>query len=325
MKRRKKQIIFLLIVVVLLVLGIYIFLKFQENEQFLSTYFQENGDDDVVVYGGKEYRYNDDLSNYLFMGIDTRETIEKYEMSGESGQADTIYLLSYNRQTKAVQGLAIPRDTITDIRVLSADGTDMGITKDHINLQYAFGDGERVSCELMRETVSRLLYGVPIQGYCALNMDSIPIATEAIGGVELTVPDNTLSALTPEFVEGNRVTVTKDTAELFVRYRDITQSQSAISRMNRQKVFVKAFAEKAKIQIEQDESFVLDIYESIEDYMVTNMNMELFSELVKSVDVFEEEIVNLPGKGVDGEDFDEYYINEDQLYELILQMFYKEV
>ena len=325
MKRRVKQIIFLLIVVILLLLGIIVFLKIQENKQILSTYFQENEEDDTVVYDGKRYRYNDDLDNYLFMGIDTMEPIETYEVRGTSGQADSIYLLVYNRQTRQICGLAIPRDTITDIHVIAADGTDLGNKKDHINIQYAFGDGERESCELMREAVSNLLYGVPIRGYCALNMESIPIATEAIGGVELTVPDNTLAAVNADFYEGNHVTITRETAEQFVRYRDITQSQSAISRMDRQKVFIKAFATKAKTMASQQKNFIVDMYESVEDYMVTNMSVELFADLANSADVSEKKIANLPGKGIDGEDFDEYYINEEQLYELILQIFYEEV
>ena len=325
MKRRMKQIIFLLIVAILLLLGIIVFVKLQDNKQIPSIHFQENEENDTVVYDGKRYRYNDDLDNYLFMGIDTKEPIEAYEVRGTSGQADSIYLLTYNRRTKQICGLAIPRDTITDIHEIASDGTDLGNKKDHINIQYAFGDGERESCELMREAVSKLLYGVPIRGYCALNMESIPIATEVIGGVELTVPDNTLAAVNADFYKGNYVTITGETAEQFVRYRDITQSQSAISRMERQKVFIKAFATKAKTMASQQEDFIVDMYQSVKDYMVTDMGIELFAELVSSADVPEKKIVNIPGKGIDGEDFDEYYINEGQLYELILQMFYNEV
>ena len=40
-------------------------------------------------------------------------------------------------------------------------------------LSYAYGDGGYESCELAENAVSELLYGLPIDGYCALNMDGL--------------------------------------------------------------------------------------------------------------------------------------------------------
>lgn len=325
MKKKKKRVILLLIAMALLLLGVGFFLKEKGKWQSLSTQFQESGRKDIIVYNGKKYRYNDDLSNYLFLGIDTKNPVEQYEVRGEAGQADAIYLLSYNRQDKSVQYLAIPRDTMADIRVIGPDGTELGTNKDQITLQYAFGAGKRDSCELMKEAVSNLLYGIPIQGYCALNIDGIPIATDKIGGVDLIVPDNTLVEMNPDFFEGNKVTITKETAEQFVRYRDTEKTQSAIARLDRQKVFVEAYAQKAKTLFKKDPEILADIYESVEDYMVTNMNVELFAEIAKVADISGEKIQNIPGKGIDGGEFDEYYVNEGQLQELILQMFYEEM
>ena len=141
----------------------------------------------------------------------------------------------------------------------------------------------------------------------------------------MIVPDNTLVEMNPDFFEGNKVTITKETAEQFVRYRDTEKTQSAIARLDRQKVFVEAYAQKAKTLFKKDPDILADIYESVEDYMVTNMNVELFAEIAKVADISGEKIQNIPGKGIDGGEFDEYYVNEGQLQELILQMFYEEM
>ena len=78
---------------------------------------------------------------------------------------------------------------MTEIEVFNPSGKSLGESTDHINIQYAFGDGKQKSCELMKTAVSNLLDGLPIQGYCSMNMDGIPVITDFVGGVQITVPD----------------------------------------------------------------------------------------------------------------------------------------
>ena len=309
----------------ILVIGVILFLVLSNDEESYSSDYDKNKSDNIVQYGGKEYQYNEHLSNYLFMGIDTREPVTEYETQGQVGRADTIFLLSYNRVEKTVTCISIPRDTMTNVRMLAADGTDLGTSKEHINMQYVFGDGKDESCRLMKETVSDLLYGIPIQGYCALNMDGIAVAVDTLGGVELVVPDNSLADVNSEFQEGATVMITKDNAEQFVRYRDIEKSQSAIVRTNRQKVFLKALSEQAQQKAAEKVDFIVNMYEALQPYMVTNMGNDSLADLLSASFDSENGIRDIPGKGTEGELHDEYHIDETQLYELVLQVFYKEV
>ena len=77
--------------------------------------------------------------------------------------------------------------------------------------------------------------------------------------------------------------------------------------------------------VEQDADFIVNIFESLKPYMVTNMGTDIFAKLAEATGGFSEEIQDIPGEKVDGTDFDEYHINEAQLYELVLEMFYEEV
>lgn len=322
---KKKKTIFVLFCLLLLIVVILALLLFRDKDDSSSTEYTESERKNVVVYGGKEYRYNDHLSNYLFMGIDTREPIEEEQTRAENGRADAIFFVSYDRVEKTVKCFAIPRDTLTNIHAYSVDGEDLGLTKEHITMQYLYGDGKDESCRLMKETVSRMLYGVPIQGYCSVNMDAIPAAVKVLGGITLVVPDKTLETVNPKFKEGAEVVITEVDAEQFVRYRNTAQSQSAIDRMNRQKVFMEAFVETAKAKATDNTSLVVDMYESVKPYMVTNMGTDLFANLLEASYDSDNKIQDIPGEKVDGMQFDEYHINETQLYELILQNFYKEV
>ena len=322
---KKKKTIFVLVCLLLLIVGILAILLLRDKDDSSSTEYTESERKNIVVYGGKEYQYNEHLSNYLFMGIDTRESIEEEQTRAENGRADAIFFVSYDRVEKTVKCFAIPRDTMASIHAYSVDGEDLGLTEDHISMQYLYGDGKDESCRLMKETISRMLYGVPIQGYCSVNMDAIPAAVKVLGGVTLVVPDKTLETVNPKFKEGTEVIITEADAEQFVRYRDTTQSQSAIDRMNRQKVFMEAFVETAKAKATDNTSLVVDMYESIKPYMVTNMGSDLFAKLLETTYDSDNKIQDIPGEKVDGMQFDEYHINETQLYELILQNFYKEV
>lgn len=323
MKANKKQIVFLICMAMLLAVVVILVLFLGKIEGGMSTDFQE-GEGNIIVYDGKEYKYNEHLSNFIFLGIDTREKVQEYHTQEGVGQADAIFLISLNRKEKTMQVLTIPRDTMTAIRIIGLDGEDAGLTKNHINLQYAFGDGKSKSCQLMKEAVSNLLYDLPIQGYCSMNMDGIPIATKTVGGVQVVVPNDTLETVNPEFKEGAKVTITEENAEQFVRHRDINLSQSALSRTERQMTFLEAFAAKAKKIAKTDKDFAVTLLESVEDYVVTNIGTDMYVKLMEA-NYDKDDVYTVPGEGIEGESFDEYHVDEDRLYELVLQMFYKEV
>lgn len=61
----------------------------KKSENSVSMDQQEDG----ITYKGKTYTYNDHLSNFLFMGIDTRGEVENQE-TDNTGQADAIFLVS---------------------------------------------------------------------------------------------------------------------------------------------------------------------------------------------------------------------------------------
>lgn len=278
---------------------------------------------ETVEYQGETYRYKDHLSNYLFLGIDTRDETASYSSQHDAGQADSIFLVSMDRVSGEQKVLIIPRDTITRIQVFNPSGKSLGTTEDHINLQYAYGDGREESCELMETAVSALLGDIPIQNYCALNMDGIPLLTEMVGGVTVTVPDRSLEELDPVFAEGEQVTLNRDNTELFVRYRDITKPGSALVRQGRQKVYMKALAAKAQQKAAQDASFVVDLYESLEPYMVTNMGNDLFAKLLAASAGTDPEVETVPGEAVQGTAFDEYHVNQEELEALLMELFYE--
>lgn len=323
MKQITKQI---LVCAMIVAIGVALFCVwiFLSGENPLSTDYKESGRQTIIEYEGKKYRYNEHLSNYLFLGIDTEEGLDGNQRPGTAGHADAIYLVSYDRVKKTVKCLSIPRDTIADIHYFALDGTDLGYSKGHINIQYAYGDGKRESCQLMKEAVEKLLPNVSIQGYCAINMDGVPLAVKNVGGVELVVPDDSLEKENPYFKKGATVVITEQNVEQFVRYRDTQIAHSANTRTERQKVFLKAFIEASKTQAQVEENFIVDMHQALKSHLVTNIGNDVFAKMLQTEVESDNIFYDIPGKRVDGMNFDEYHINEKELFEMILRIFYDE-
>ena len=282
----------------------------------------ERSNPNAIVYDGKTYVYNDHLTNYLLLGVDTEGSIQEKKTPGSAGQSDSIFLISYDRVKETTVGLAIPRDTITQIEKFTPGGDSLGFFSDHLNLQYAYGDGKRKSCELTSAAVSRLLSGLPIGGYAAVNLESIPSLTQFLGGVEVIVPDDSLSEDNPVFYKGNKVVLDETNTELFVRSRDTRVEQSAIVRMNRQKVFLDAFASKLAKEQKKDASTVTTLYEKMKAEMITNMSTDQFVDI--AVAKRSGGIKTIPGETGHEGVYDVYRIDDSGLYKMVLELFYTE-
>ena len=286
----------------------------------------EADDSNTVTWQGKTYKYNQNLSNYLLLGVDKRTPAETRVGKADAGQADALFLLSLNRKTKEMTLISIPRDTMTDVESFDLEGKSLGKSKDHISLSYGYGDGGAESCKLTQEAVSNLFYGLPIQGYLAMNLDGIPELAKSVGGLTVTVPNNSLEYKYPEFAEGAEVTLTEENIETFVRSRDVDESQSAIYRMERQKAFLDAFSKKAKECYEQNAKFAANLFMAIKPYTVTNISEDRLMKLFQTADEGDGYTEwPVPGEGTQGLSYDEYHVDDDALYTKVMETFYQEV
>lgn len=327
-KRKKKIQVGIIAGIMVIAAGGLVYGLWSQNrsEQALQTGQSSRGAsrDLGITYQGKEYQYNEHLSNFLFLGIDTREKAETKTGQADAGQADAVFLVAWDRVEGNVSLISIPRDTLTDIEVFDQEGKSLGKSKDHISLAYAYGDGGTESCRLMEEAVSNLLYGVPLQGYCSISLDGISPLTEAIGGVDVVVPNDSLAEVEPMWSQGTEIHLDGAEAETFVRYRNIRIEQSAMDRLQRQQEFLRAYGEKAVQVYEKDTSFLADLYSSLENYMTTNIGKDMFAKVLSALQrEGNADSMTIPGEGVQEAGFDAYRTDDSALYEMVLDVFYE--
>lgn len=276
-------------------------------------------DDSFIEMGGRRCRLNKEIRTYLLLGIDTEGSLREEKEPGMAGQSDAIYLVVCDKTVKSARIIGVPRDTMATIRVFLPSGKDNGTSTDHLSLQYAFGDGMEKSCELTAEAVSNLLYGIPIDGYLAVNLGAVPDMAETIGGIEVVVPDDSAKIEESSFVKGAKVTLNRTNVKKFLRFRDTEVSQSAVIRMERHKAFFKGCAKKLRSIVRSNPAEILRLYRECSPQILTNITADDCLELA-GFD-FDETVIVLPGEKTSGSEYDEFYIDEDGLQKIVAEVF----
>ena len=81
--------------------------------------------------------------------LDGKDVYKRQDVSGESGQADSIFLAVMDPVSRQLSVIAISRDTMTKIPAFDNKGNYLGENINHLGLAYAYGDGREKSCQYM--------------------------------------------------------------------------------------------------------------------------------------------------------------------------------
>lgn len=283
---------------------------------------QVDDQDRTLTYNGVKYKYNENTTAFLLMGVDKSEFGNIEGVSGTAGQSDLVMLAVLDVETGKVKLINIPRDTMTEVNVYSPNGTLVEKTVQQLCLAYAYGDSGVKSCENTIAAVSNLLYGVNINSYFALDLSSVAVLNDAVGGIELTALE-TIPGVT---TKGQTASLTGKNVLGYVRYRDTSKLDSSLLRMERQKQYLEAFSEKAITKTKQDISTPITIYNSMTDYMVTDIDaskVAYVTSLVMSKGFDFSGISTVKGEMKMGDNsYAEFYPDEEALFQLFLDTFY---
>lgn len=286
----------------------------------------EKWQEGVITYKGKKYKYNSNLKNYLFMGIDKDEPVQATDNYMEGGQSDAMFVIVADPVNEELSLITINRNSITAIETCDEEGNSTGTIYAQICIQHGFGDGKKLSCVRAQRAVSNLLYNLPIEGYISMNMGGIPSMNDAIGGVTLEVLHG-LQDVEEEtgLVEGETVTLNGEQAYTYIRKRDLSEFDSATYRLRRQEQYISAYFEKMKASGNKNAAQVLALYDSISEYLVTSVDFSGILTELTEYEYDDSRLYTVPGETKMGETFEEFYVDEDALYDMIIQIFYEEI
>lgn len=280
-------------------------------------------DEGRVRYKGQLYQYKKDITTILLMGVDGREKSAEEGDFTDSNQADVDVLLVLDPSTKQISMISISRDTMCQIDIVDATGSVTGTAKGQLALSYAYGDGADLSCQLTRNAVSRVFYGLPISAYGSIYMDGIADLVDEVGGVTVTALETF-----DEFTQGETVTLNRENTELYVRHRDHSTPEGNNQRMERQKQVLLGMARSLLSKVRHSPSSILDVYRAVQRNVTTDLNTASMVYLARTAAGMElnNDVTKVQGESVLGkEDHAEFNVDETALYELILSVFYEPI
>lgn len=256
----------------------------------------------------------------LALGVDKQVAMDqRHPETNSIGQADAIFLISIDSETKEVDIIAVPRDTIVTIEKYNYKLQYMGREEAQICLQYAYADGMERSCELTRDRIEELFSEITIDGYVSINIQAITEINDAVGGVEITLNDE-YTAEQLGIPVGTTLNLTGDTAMLYLRLRDKEVTGSAYHRMDRIKDYITAFIPQGMNAIKEDTGLIAEMYQTLDEHMVTDLAVTDILEIalaLKDVNMENIHFHTLSGELQIGEDgYEEFYPDEAQLEQL---------
>ena len=281
-----------------------------------------------VKYNGQIYAYNEDILTFLVMGIDKNRDVKEVEEGTNGGQADALFLVVLNPHDDSLSVIGINRNTMTDISVYDDNGAYVNTIKAQIAVQHGFGNGVEESCEYQVNAVQHLFYEMPVHGYAAINMSAIGPLTDMVGGVDVVALEDIKSGNSTVIKEGEEVHLEGDLAFAYIHNRDTKEFGSADHRLERQKQFITTYLQKVKQKTKEDIGFPISVYQSIAPQTVTSLTVDEMTYLVsiaKDYSFDENYLYTLKGETKQGDVFEEFYVDETDLFELILKVFYEPV
>lgn len=320
-------------VAALLLTGGYWYLRQQGRLSFLrrrggidspsSAVSTDADDPDLITYQGKTYRYNENIVSLLFLGVDKKD-VQANEGYGKNGQADSLFLAALDTGTGRVRIIPLTRESMVDVDLYTVEGNYAGTQKLQLCLAYAYGStGEDCSRNVAR-SVSRLLYGIPVDAFVTIDLQGVQKLTDAVGGVSVEA----LESFTTEgytFRQGKSVTLRGAGAEAYIRYRTSTVDGNT-KRMKRQQQFLSAFFNQAKAKLRSNITLIGSYYNVTKPYIVSDLTLPQITYLATSGLAGGTgnglEYIQIAGETVQGAEFVEFYPDQSSAYEAVLAAFY---
>ena len=282
---------------------------------------QETQPSKTITRNGVDYFPRQDITTVLVLGIDRSGPVEDSGSYINPGAADMNILLIFDETAKTCTMLQLNRDTMLEMPVLGLGGRPAGTIYGQLALAHTYGSGLEDSCGNSREAISDFLYGNRIDYYVSMNMDAIAILNDAVGGVTVNVTED-FSEVDPTIKKGE-MTLKGQQAINYVRSRQGVGDQQNTSRMKRQQEYLKGFLAALQTKREADSAFFLNAYEEAKDYLLSDCSANGVTVLLDRYGDYEiAKIVTPEGESVVGEQYMEFYVDEEKLDALILRLFY---
>lgn len=328
-KQKNMRAVIEIIIAVLVIVAVYFIIRGMDRHDMAQQAATESGTERTweefkeeavsIKLNKKKYTFEHPVKTYLFLGTDKSgdEEAEGEDYSGS--MADALMLVAIDDTDKTYGILQLNRDTITEVPLLLKDGTADASAEVQLCTAHWYGKDKAASCENTEKTITKMLGGLPIDGYYALKMEAMTLLNHEVGGVTVTLEDD-MSKLDPEMKKGATLTLTDHQAELLMQSRYAMEDDRNTERMRRQQIFMKAFMTKMKEKNAKDVNETINLYDRLRPYATTDIKMNDLTTMLKNMQGYTDKgIITIDGESKigeklhDGKKHWEFYMDKDSL------------
>ena len=274
----------------------------------------------TAMYDGQRYRERASMTSILLMGHDANQN------EALNGQVDFLMVAAIDTESGETTLIYIPRDTMVDVE-RTYSHTDEYADTMRLQVAAAYGSDFEHSAERMRDTVSRLLFNVPIEYYLVLDVNGVGALADAVGGVEVVALQDVPKT---DMREGQPYVLKGEQARQYVVERDEAVAWSAMDRLERQEQFMRAFASRFFDTVRADPFAAMGILDELDDQVLTDLGSSQMAYLVSLYlrhGIGDLRAVTLEGESTYNEQtgYEEYELDEDAVLRTLLDVYYEPV
>lgn len=320
-KEQAKRLVYILLILILVLVIIFSGLRILEPIVHSRRQVQVGETtSSTIERNGIEYFPRQDITVMLLMGIDEFGPVQASDTYKNTGEADMVAVVIFDETNQQIDLLCLNRDTMLEMPALGVGGKNAGTFYGQLALSHTYGTGLEDSCENTQKAVSDFLYGLDISHYVAMNMDAIAMLNDAVGGVQVNVVDD-FSEVDASIQKGE-MTLKGQQAINYVQVRKDVGDQKNISRMQRQQEYMEGFLQAFR-KANTEESFVIDTYDAVSEYMVTDFTTKSMAATLNQYSEYTlDEVITPEGENKLQGQYYAFYADEQKLDELILRLFY---
>lgn len=276
-----------------------------------------------VFMNGQWYQKRN-IETLLVMGIDDFGAVASSGSYNNAHQADFLVLFLRDAETGESAAIHLNRDTMTDITMLGVTSEAAGTQYAQLALAFNYGRGENDSSRNTADAVEHLLYGTEVDHFITVTMDAVPIMNDWAGGVTVEVLDD-LTTADPALVKGETVRLEGEQSLTYVRTRYGLDDSTNLNRMERQRQYASQWVGASQEKLNDAQS-VAELIVKMNGCYYSDCTAEELAEFASglgetpAVDIYE-----LPGEAVKGEEYMEYYADDEGIQQLVLTLFYEPV
>lgn len=280
----------------------------------------------TVMLDGQWYAKRENVESFLLIGLDKfQQQIDQTDTFRNTQQSDFLLLLTVDHSAKTCTALQINRDTMVQIHELGLRGEEVGTFTGQLALAHTYGSGGIDSATNTALSVSELLYGTKIDHVISATMDAVSMLTDSIGGVTVTVLDD-FSQIDPTLKQGEKVVLSGEQALTYVRTRQGLEDSSNLARLERQRQFLVALYESFGVYAENSKNHLADLIVQLSPYTISDCSAQQLYELMGFMsDYTLNEIVTIDGEAKMGEEFMEFYPDENALTHCLIDLLYEPI